>query len=55
MTKIICPHCTTKLKIEENDYMPGCREMENVICPKCNKVCDRVFTSGTPRAYYDQD
>ncbi len=45
-----CRNCGVSLVIDENDYMPGCREMEEVMCPMCNKIADRVFTSGIPRA-----
>lgn len=45
-----CENCKANLEIDENDYMPGCREMEDVDCPKCGEVASRVFTSGIPRA-----
>ena len=51
MTYCSCSHCETKLKIEENDYMSGCREMEEVMCLVCNKEVTKVFTSGIPKAY----
>lgn len=54
MTYCTCPHCGTELKIEENDYMPGCREMEEVMCPICHKEVTKVFTSGIPQAYKDE-
>lgn len=54
MTYCTCPHCGTKLKIEENDYMPGCREMEEVMCPNCHKEVTKVFTSGIPQVYKDE-
>lgn len=43
-----CPNCKRKCIIHENDTMPGCREMEDVFCPICHHLIDRVFTSGTP-------
>lgn len=46
-----CPNCGVELKIEENDTMPGCREMEEVFCPECNTIVTKVFTSGIPNAY----
>lgn len=46
-----CEHCGTELEIEENDIMPGCREMEEVYCPECKEIATKVFTSGIPRAY----
>lgn len=45
-----CGHCGVDLEINENDYMPGCRETEEVDCPNCNKVATKVFTSGIPTA-----
>ena len=54
MTYCTCPHCGTELKIEENDYMLGCREMEEAMCPICHKEVTKVFTSGIPQAYKDE-
>ena len=51
MTEVVCSHCGTKLRIDECDTMPGCREMGEVKCPNCNKVADSIFTSGIPQAY----
>lgn len=45
-----CCECGVALEINENDYMPGCRESEEVICPKCKKVATTVRTSGFPTA-----
>lgn len=45
-----CPSCRKSLRIEENDYMEGCREMEEVYCPSCYKLVTKVFTSGIPTA-----
>lgn len=50
-----CENCGVSLKIEENDYMPGCREMEEVFCPSCGKEVTKVFTSGIPSAYVIDD
>ncbi|MGL4666286.1 MAG: hypothetical protein ACRCWA_14835 [Clostridium butyricum] len=50
-----CENCCASLEIEENDYMPGCREMEEVYCPVCKKEVTKVFTSGIPRAYVIND
>ncbi len=47
----ICSNCKSEIEIEECDYMPGCREMEEVYCPECHKLLTKVFTSGIPRAY----
>lgn len=46
-----CPNCRAKLRVEENDYMPGCRETEEVLCPVCNEVATKVFTSGISLTY----
>lgn len=46
-----CPHCGAHLEIEENDSTPGCRELEEVVCPVCREEVIKVFTSGIPRAY----
>lgn len=46
-----CPHCGVKLRIDECDTTPGCREMEEVKCPNCNDEVTKVFTSGIPQAY----
>lgn len=43
-----CPNCKQKCKIHENDIMPGCREMEDVMCPICDHIITSVFTSGIP-------
>lgn len=48
MTYIQCKKCKAKLKIEANDTMPGCREMEEAYCPICHELVDKVFTSGFP-------
>lgn len=48
MCKCECPNCKSALEIYENDYMPGCREMEEVNCPNCNYIVTKVFTSGIP-------
>lgn len=45
-----CEKCNVALEIDENDYMPGCRETEEVICPVCKEVATKVFTSGIPTA-----
>ncbi|NOW87953.1 primosomal protein N' [Clostridium beijerinckii] len=50
-----CENCGVSLEIDEDDYMPGCRETENVSCPSCKKVATTVFTSGIPRAYIVSD
>lgn len=49
MVYCTCSKCNSKLEIDENDYMPGCRESEEVICPKCNNEVTTVFTSGIPK------
>lgn len=49
-----CENCNSKLRIYENDTMPGCREMEEVFCPICKEVVAKVFTSGIPEAYVDE-
>lgn len=48
MTYVQCKKCKTKLKIEDNDTMPGCREMEEAYCPICNELVYKIFTSGIP-------
>ena len=40
-----------KLRVEENDTAPGCREMEEVFCPVCHEEVTKVFTSGMPVAF----
>lgn len=45
-----CSSCGIELEIDENDYMPGCRESEEVNCPKCGNEVTKVFTSGIPVA-----
>lgn len=45
-----CRSCGVSLEIDENDYMEGCREREDVTCPKCNDVATTVRTSGIPTA-----
>ena len=49
-----CSKCGKKIRIEENDTMPGCREHEDVDCPNCGEHLTSVFTSGIPRAYIDK-
>lgn len=46
-----CKHCGVSLEIDENDYMPGCRETEEVKCPECGKTATTVRTSGFPSAH----
>lgn len=46
-----CPKCNAKLRVEENDTAPGCREMEEVFCPVCHEEVTKVFTSGMPVAF----
>ncbi len=48
-----CPKCGAKLRVEENDTTPGCREMEEVLCPVCQEEVTKVFTSGIPSAYVE--
>lgn len=43
-----CKNCGAQLEIDENDYMPGCRDIEEVLCPKCGHEVTKVFTSGIP-------
>lgn len=50
-----CGSCGVSLEIDENDYMEGCRETENVVCPKCKNVATTVRTSGIPTAYIVDD
>ena len=50
-----CSNCGAKLRVEENDTMPGCREMEEVFCPNCKEEVTKVFTSGIPSAYVISD
>lgn len=45
-----CKECGVALEIDKNDYMPGCKETEEVICPKCDKIATTVHTSGFPTA-----
>lgn len=54
MRYVKCPHCGTRLVVHDNDYLPGCREMEDAYCPICKHVADRLFTSGIPTAYVDE-
>ena len=46
-----CPNCKASLAIEENDYQPGCRDIEEVFCPKCEAFVTKVFTSDMPTAH----
>ena len=32
MVECVCPKCKAKLRIDENDAIPGCREFEEVYC-----------------------
>lgn len=48
MIYCVCSKCKAKLKIDENDTMPGCRELEEVYCPICDEEVTKVFTSGIP-------
>lgn len=48
MVSCSCPECKTKLEINKNDTTPGCREHEEVYCPKCSAYVTKVFTSGFP-------
>lgn len=43
-----CKICDSKLEVDENDYMPGCRDMEEYYCPKCGNCLGKLFTSGIP-------
>ncbi|MDM0947582.1 hypothetical protein QTI71_15010 [Clostridium perfringens] len=45
-----CQSCGVSLEIDENDYIEGCREREDVTCPKCNGIATTVRTSGIPTA-----
>jgi endogenous inhibitor of DNA gyrase (YacG/DUF329 family) len=47
-----CPHCGVSLAIDEDNNIlgPGFREMEDVICPKCEEVVTEIFTTGYPSA-----
>lgn len=48
MVECVCPKCKAKLRIDENDAIPGCREFEEVYCPECQAEVTKVFTSGIP-------
>lgn len=50
MVYTTCRNCGVSLEIDEDDYMEGCRDTENVTCPKCNKIATTVRTSGIPTA-----
>lgn len=54
MVYCVCSKCGTKLRIEENDTTPGCRDMEEVFCPVCHEEVTTVFTSGIPYAYVEE-
>lgn len=43
-----CSNCGAKLCIDDNDAIPGYREMEEVFCPVCHTEVTKVFTSGIP-------
>ena len=38
-----CPKCGAKLKVEENDTIPGCREMEEVFLSCLLRRSDKGF------------
>ena len=43
MVERVCPKCKAKLRIDENDAIPGCREFEEVYCPVCQAEVTKVF------------
>ena len=54
MIYCVCPKCKAKLKIDENDTMPGCREFEEVYFPVCDEEVTKVFTSGIPTVVVEE-
>lgn len=50
-----CPNCGVELEIYENDCVPGCRDDEEVYCPKCKCLVTKVFTSGFPDVKIRED
>ena len=51
MVECVCPKCKAKLRIDENDAIPGCREFEEVYCPVCQA---EVTTSIKRRNGYEK-
>lgn len=54
MVERVCPKCKAKLRIDENDAIPGCREFEEVYCPVCQAEVTKVFTSGVPTVIVEE-
>ena len=54
MVECVCPKCKAKLRIHENDAIPGCREFEEVYCPVCQGEVTKVFTSGVPTVIVEE-
>lgn len=50
-----CENCNVALEIDENDYIEGCREREDVRFPKCNDIATSVRISGFPSARVIED
>lgn len=48
MIFVKCSKCGATLEVDENDYMPGCRDREEYYCPVCEEKVGSVFTSGIP-------
>ncbi len=55
MVLCTCQKCGAKLRVEENDAIPGCREMEEAYCPICHEEVTKVFTSGIPSVFVEND
>ena len=50
MRTVICKQCGSECKYDDHSVWEGNREFEEVICPCCGAVLDRVFTDKIPIA-----
>ncbi|MCR5349690.1 MAG: hypothetical protein K6E20_01720 [Acholeplasmatales bacterium] len=48
MKIIICPKCGCKVEYENKSIWEGNRELEEVNCPNCDYLLDKVFTDLNP-------
>ena len=48
MKIVICPNCGCKVEYESKSIWEGNRELEEVNCPNCNHLLDKVFTDLNP-------
>jgi endogenous inhibitor of DNA gyrase (YacG/DUF329 family) len=48
MKIVKCPNCGCTVEYNDKSIWEGNRELEDVECPYCKELLDRVFIDGSP-------